>query len=254
MRSEEFIALLSENSVDETALQSLRAGVPLGVDALGKIVLSQQSEHPYTVKHTCVTGARRTTFIRRLLLHLSCLYDCSEANFFILSPRGDYGELLRLQSADVTAPYVRTKGDFDSGVRCLHELLSLYQQGKGYPRLILVLDGLEALEGCNANGDLEEYRAVLELFAREKNVEIISGVELMKSIFSGNPGVFVGVGNCLVTTREEGKADVTYVGDDSSLSLPTSLVFPDTPSVTETLIFMNSLQKNEGGIVEVNKE
>ena len=117
----------------------------------------------------------------------------------------------------------------------------MYQTEKGHPRLILVLDGLEELEGCNKNGDLEEYRAFFDLTLRNENVEIITGAELMKSIFSGYPGAFVGVGNCLVTTREEGKADVTYVGDDSSLSMPTAMSFPDSPSVTETIIFLNSL-------------
>ena len=243
MRAEEFITILVEKSTDEEAICALRAGIPLGVDGLGNTVLSQCKEHGYTVSHTCVTGARRTTFIRRLLMNLSCLYAPTEANFFILSPRNDYGELLRLQSADVTAPYLRDKSDLDESLRCLRELISLYRQGRGYPRLILVLDGLEELDGCNGNGDLEEYRTVFETLAREKNVDVISGVELMKSIFSGNPGVFVGVGNCLVTTREEGKADVTYVEQDSSLSLPVAITYPDSPSVTETLIFMNALPK-----------
>lgn len=241
MRSEEFIALLSEHSKDESALRKLRAGIPLGVDASGKLVLSQRREHPYTVKHTCVTGARRTTFIRRLLISLSCLYDRTEANFLILSPRGEYGEILRLQNADVTAPYIRNKTDLETAMRCLRELLDLYKRGKGYPRLILVADGLEEIEGCNAFGDLEEYRTIFELTARETNVEVISGAELMRSIFSGDPGVFAGIGNCLVTTREEGKADVTYVGDDSSLSTPTAMEYPQTPSVTETVIFLNSV-------------
>jgi hypothetical protein len=55
------------------------------------------------------------------------------------------------------------------------------------------------------------------------------------------PGVFVGFGNSLVTTREEGRADVTFVHDDFSLSLPTAIEYPQTPSVTETIIFLNSL-------------
>ena len=79
------------------------------------------------------------------------------------------------------------------------------------------------------------------MLAREKNVAIISGAELIKSIFSGNPGVFVGVGNCLITTREEGRADVTYVGEDSSLSMPVALQYPDSPSVLESIIYLNAL-------------
>ena len=72
MRAEEFISILSEKSGDETALKTLRNRVPLGIDALREVVYSQTREHPYTVKNTCVTGARRTTFIRKLLLPLSC--------------------------------------------------------------------------------------------------------------------------------------------------------------------------------------
>ena len=79
-----------------------------------------------------------------------------------------------------------------------------------------------------------------------KNVEIISGVSLMKSIFSGYPGAFVGVGNALVTTDGVGKADVTYVGDDFALSLPTAITLPDAPTVSETVLLLNSIpQKTE---------
>ena len=226
MRAEEFISILSEKSGDETALKTLRNRVPLGIDALREVVYSQTREHPYTVKNTCVTGARRTTFIRKLLLTLSCLYEREEANFLILSPRAEYGELLKLQNADITAPFLREKADLEGAFACVKELVALYRQGTGFPKLILVMDGLEELEGSNTRGDLEEYREILEFLARETNVETIVGADLMKSIFSGDPGVFVGVGNCLVTTREEGRADVTYVGNDCSLSMPTVMVYP----------------------------
>ena len=241
MRAEEFISILSEKSGDETALKTLRNRVPLGIDALREVVYSQTREHPYTVKNTCVTGARRTTFIRKLLLTLSCLYEREEANFLILSPRAEYGELLKLQNADITAPFLREKADLESAFACVKELVALYRQGTGFPKLILVMDGLEELEGSNTRGDLEEYREILGFLARETNVETIVGADLMKSFFSGDPGVFVGVGNCLVTTREEGRADVTYVGNDCSLSMPTVMEYPQTPSVTETVIFLNSL-------------
>ena len=67
----------------------------------------------------------------------------------------------------------------------------------------------------------------------------------MRSIFSGYPGAFVGVGNCLVTTQGNGKADITYVGEDSSLSMPTPILFPDEPNITETVILLNSLAAKE---------
>lgn len=247
MREEEFISLLSESSATETGVERLRAGVPLGVDSAGGVVFSQKRERTLTFRHTCVTGPKRTAFLRRLLVTLSCLYEKNEANFFIISPKTEYGELMRLNGADITAPFIRSKNDLASAVACLKELVQMYRSGqKGYPRLILVADGLEEIEGCNKNGDLEEYREIFDVCMRVENVEIFTGAELMRSIFSGYPGAFVGVGNCLVTTREDGKADVTYVGDDSSLSMPTPMTYPNSPSVTETLIFLNSLSKTNG--------
>lgn len=240
MREEEFIALTQEKAATEEQLTQLRAGVPLGVDAVGDLVLSQTCEHAYTCEHTCVTGTRRSVFIRRLVCLLSYLYNEEQANVLVFSPRAEYGELLRLHGADITVPYVRSKEDLQLGRACLKELLAQYASGGKYPKLFLVLDALEELPGCNDGGVLEEYRAILELVAREKNVHVISGVDLMKSIFSGNPGVFVGVGNCLVTTREEDRADVTYVKDDTSLSVPVAITYPDAPSMTETIIYLNA--------------
>ena len=100
------------------------------------------------------------------------------------------------------------------------------------------------MEGCNRNEDLEEYRDIIDLLARRENVELIAGVELTKSIFSGYPGAFVGVGNCLVATREMGKADVTYVNDDASLTMPTPITYPSAPAIMETILFFNSVSKD----------
>jgi hypothetical protein len=240
MREEEFIALTIEKGQTKEEFARLKAGIPLGVDAAGDFVLSQTCEHAYTCEHTCVTGTRRSVFIRRLICLLSCLYTTSELDVLVLSPYAEYGELLRLHGADVTVPYVRTIEDLNMGKSCLKELLSQYASGGKYPKLFLVLDGLEELPMCNDGGVLEEYRTILELVAREKNVHVISGVDLMKSIFSGNPGVFVGVGNSLITTREDGFADVTYVKDDSSLSVPIAIRYPNEPSLTETIIHLNA--------------
>ena len=243
MRTEEFIASLTENGSLEEATKLVKEGIPLGWDSVGNTVYSQKRESPFTVRHTCVTGTRKTAFIKRVLFTLSAFYDKNEVSFFVLSPRSDYGELLRLQNADFTVPYINGKSDLEQAKACVRELLDLQSRERGCPKLILVLDGFEELAGCNKNGDLEEYRDFFELIARRTDVEIISGADLMKSIFSGQPGAFVGVGNCLVTTREEGKADVTYVNDDSSLSLPIVMSYPDAPSVTETVIYLNSLSK-----------
>ena len=240
MRTEEYISFLTGKGQED--IQKFRDGTPLGLDATDGVIFSQTREHPFTVRHTCVTGVGRTAFIKRLLVALSFLYEKTEANFLVLSPRLDYGELIRLHSLDITAPFLRQKSDLDAAMRCVKELVDLHTRERGCPKLFLVLDGLEELDGCNKNGDLEEYRNIFELLARQKNIEVISGAELIKTIFSGYPGAFVGVGNCLVTTRESGKADVTYVGDDSSLSLPTLLRYPDAPSFTETVIWANAEQ------------
>lgn len=244
MRMEEFISSLSEKSDNDEKFEELRRGVPLGVDVVGNVVLSQKRERPLTVRHTCVTGVGRSGFIRRMLVTVSCLYEKSDVCFLVVSPRTEYGELLRLKSMDVTVPYIRTKNDLLLAVDAIKELLRQREYGKGYPRLIIVLDGLEELPECNANGDLEEYRQIFDLFVRRDDVDVVTGADLMKSIFSGYPGAFVGVGNCLVSLREEGKADVTYVGDDASLSLPTPITYPSQPAVTETVIFLNSLPKD----------
>lgn len=248
MRAEEFITFLAEKAGDEEKKSALKAGLPLGLDAAGEAVFSQTLEHSFTPNHTCVTGANRTKFIKRFLITLACLYEKSEANFLVLSPRTEYGELLRLQRMDITVPYVRTKADLEKAKACVKELTADYARGVGYPKLFLVLDGLEELPEANGNSDLDEYREFFDLLAREKNVAIISGAELMKSIFSGNPGVFVGVGNCLVTTREEGRADVTYVGEDSSLSMPVALQYPSSPSVLETIIQLNASYIGDKGV------
>lgn len=244
MKMDEFITSLSALSENDEKFEELRRGLPLGVDVVGNVVLSQKRERPLTVRHTCVTGVGRSGYIRRMLIAASCLYEKSEICFFVISPRTEYGELLRLRSIDITVPYINTKSDLGLAVDTIKELLRQREYGSGYPRLIIVLDSLEELPDCNVNGDLEEYREIFDLFARRADVDVITGADLMKSIFSGYPGAFVGVGNCIVSLREEGKADVTYVDDDASLSLPTPMHYPAEPSITETVIFLNSLPKN----------
>ena len=244
MRSDEFISFLMNNSKADEDVLRIRESVPLGFDNCDKVVFARRPIlAPYT-KHVCVTGIRKTAFIKRLILTLSCLYDKTEACFFVLSPKTEYGELLRLHTLDITIPYIRTKADIEDASRCLNELIALHEKAIGIKKLFLVLDGLEEVNGCNQNGDLEEYRNFIDALARKQNVEVISGMDLMKSIFSGYPGAYVGVGNCLVTTREDGKADVTYVGEDSTLSMPTPMFYPDSPSVTETVILFNASKQD----------
>ena len=243
MRSEEFISTLFNSAKELGGVEVLQKGVPLGVDAAGGIVLSQKHDGPKLFRHTCVAGVKRSVFIRRMLISLSCLYEKEDAEFLVLSPHLAYSEILRLKNIDATIPYIREKSDLEQAKESLKALLQMRSTGAGYPRLIIVLDGLDELPECNKNKDLEEYREFLELVSRQENVEIISGVDLMQSIFSGYPGSFVGIGNCLVSTREEGKADVTYVNDDTSLSQPTPMNFPDSPSVVESVIFLNAVPR-----------
>lgn len=239
MRSEEFIKKIQQKYNAEE-LVGARENAPLGVDNADNLVFARKGNVTPFIKHICVTGIRRTAFVKRYLLTLFQLYDKRELNVFILSTKTEYGELLRLQNADITVPYIHSKQNLEESKRCLDNLLAFRDGANGCPYLVLVLDGLEELQGCNSNGDLEEYRDFIDMVGRRKDVEIVSGVDLMKSIFSGYPGAYVGVGNCLVTTREEGKADITYVGEDATLSMPTPMSYPSEPSITETVIFFNA--------------
>ena len=239
MNADEYIYFLLEKSKADK--ETFRSGTPLGRDLTDGVLFSQTRGRGVAFRHTCVTGVGRTAFIKRLLVSLAFFYDKSEANFLIISPRPDYGELIRLYGLDITVPFIREKSDLQSVETCVKELVSLHARERGCPKLYLVLDGLEELDGCNKNGDLEEYRTIFDLIARQPNIEVITGADLIKTIFSGYPGAFVGVGNCLVTTQGDGKADVTYVHDDSSLSLPAPIRYPDAPSFTETVIWANSI-------------
>ncbi len=244
MRSEVFISSLCAYAKEEEKFEKMRRDLPLGEDSVGNTVYSHKNATPYSTRLTCVTGGAKTAFIRRLLITASCLYDKSEICFFVISPNLDYGELLRMKSMDATTPYIRLRSDFELAIDTLKEILRMRENGKGYPRLFVVLDGIETLEGCNRNGDLEEYRDIIDMLACKEDVELIMGVELTKSIFSGYPGAFVGVGNCLVATRESGKADLTYVNDDATLTMPLPITYPDAPSITETILFFNSVSKD----------
>ena len=241
MRTEELIKTVSIMANDNEKFEELRKGLPLGKDVSGNVMLAQKRETVLTVRNTCITGSGKTNFIRRFIITISCLYEKDEACFFILSPRVEYGELLRLLSADITVPYIRDKKDLSQAVETLKELAHMRSVGEGYPHLFVILDGLDDLTDCNENGDLAEYREIFDILMRKPNIDLICGIDLARSIFSGYPGAFLGVGNCLVTTREDGKADVTYVSEDSGLTLPAPMHYPSEPSVMESVIFLNSL-------------
>lgn len=243
MHSDEFIRTILQKAEEQKL--DYQKGLPLGLDEAGNLALARTYDGPMMYHNTCVTGVDHSSFVRRFLTTLSCLFEKDEACFFVLSPDVEYGELLKLNNLDVTVPYLRDKSDLADAKAALKELLSMRETGNGgYPKLFVVLDGLEALPECNADGDLQEYREIFDMCSRRENVEIITAVDLVQSIFSGSPGAFVGVGNCLVSIREEGGADVTYVGMDVTLSLPLPIHFPTLPSMTETIAYLNSIGRN----------
>ncbi len=244
MRTEEFIQKISGQADDNARFEELRKGIPLGENINGEVVLAQKSAQVYTVRNTCVTGSNKTQFIRRLLISLACLHDAEEACFIILSPHVEYGELLRLSGSDFTIPYIHKKEDLEPIIKTLKELLFMRTSGKGYPHIYLVLDGLETLEEGKTNVDLSEYSSILEMLMHVTDVDVICGMDLGRSIFAGCPGIFLGRGNCLVTAREYGKADVTYVNEDTSLTMPLQITYPSEPSVLESIVYLNSLPTN----------
>lgn len=223
MTIEQWIEKLKERADGDLA--TLAKGVPLGENENGETVFSQTREKSFTVRHTCVSGENRTAYILSLIRVLNELYEKGRVSFLIVSPKTEYSSLLTF-GVDATLPFVREKADLTAIKNCVCSLVELQTREKNCPRLVLVMDGLESVVGCNESGDLAEYRETFSLLGRRENVDIITGVELMQSIFSGYPGAFVGVGNTLVSTRENGKADVTQVLDDSSLSLPVAINTP----------------------------
>ena len=103
MRSDEFIKTILKTT-DEQVLGSLRNDIPLGLDVVDKVALAKNGIGGVAFNHTCVAGVKRREFIRRLLITLSCLYGKDEACFFVVSPKEEYGELLKLNNIDVTVP------------------------------------------------------------------------------------------------------------------------------------------------------
>lgn len=81
-----------------------------------------------------------------------------EASFLVLSPHEEYGELLRLKAADVTVPFIRSSADYLAALDAVRELVRMRSLNVGFPRLFVVLDGLEDLPDAKRDGMLEPYR------------------------------------------------------------------------------------------------
>ncbi len=243
MRSDEFIGILSP-IVAERGVETVQQAIPLGVDAAGGVAYALRERNAFLARHVCVTGGGKSKFLVRLLLTLSCLYEKGEACFFALSPNPEYQELLRMHSMDITFPYLRGKADVAQAVAALQELLRARETGR-VPRLYVVVDGLDALPDLDGKEELAVEREILDLLARKKGVDVLTGVDLAKSIFSGYPAAFLGAGNCLVATRETGKADVTYAGEGGGMTMPMPITYPSAPSITETVLLFNAISKEE---------
>ena len=243
MRTEELISALVYKM--KNGAVEIREQLPLGVKEDGGVLFSHEkaSDKVYGVNHTCITGTGATAYIKRLIALLSALYKKGEAQFLILSPKTEYAELLRLENADITLPYIRSMQDISVVKQVYIELLQANERQKKAPKLFLILDGLETLDNAET-GDLNIYRSFLELSIK-KSVEVITGANLIKSIFSGFPGAFVGVGNCLLTTDGKSQADATFVAPDSSMSLPVAITIPIEPSVAETVLFLNAFRTQD---------
>jgi hypothetical protein len=240
MQTEEFFLRLSEAAdKDADRFHSLQENLVLGCDKSGQIVAAHKGGE--RIRHTAVTGVKRTEFIRRTLLTAMASYDNDQAAFYILSPKKEYGELLRFRGVDITVPFLRSVDDLWKSLDCLRsevEFFNLRNMRTGW-RLFLVVDGLETLgDGLS----LDVYTPFLEL-ATEPWLELITGVELMNSVFESSPSAFVGRKNCLVATVSEGKADVTYVGEDMSMSLPEEIIYPAEPSVTASIHLLSAAKK-----------
>jgi len=234
MKTQEFISSLNNIKVDDTErFERLRAALPLGVDEAGEIVVAHAYSKNGRANHLCITGAKREEFINRLLFTLTRIYEKTELCALILSPKPAYARLLSLKNADITVPYVRSLADVSFALESIDGLLKLRAENgaEKYPRLLLVLDGLEELQ-TQEDGLLEIYKPFIEK-TYGTGVGVITGVDLLKSIFGGYPGAFVGIGNCLITADGEGKTDATFVGEDSSLSLPIALDYPSDLSIEE---------------------
>ena len=241
MRTDEFIKRLSEISKEnESEFERLRTGIPIGEDDAQNVALARGETDLARCHHTCVTGSSRTEFIRRVVFTLSCIYDKSEIAFLIVSPNMAYGELLKLKNADVTVPFIRDGKDLALVLETVKTLARARVTQRFSQRLFVVLDGLEDLPDDTKQGTFEIYRPFLEAVGTS-GVEIITGVELRNSIYAGYPGVFVGVGNALITPDADGNADVTFVALDGSMGLPKKITYPSIPTVRECIEYFNGI-------------
>ena len=240
MKTEEFLTRIKgESRIGPERFEELRARLPLGEYADGEYVLSHSINDVERYHHTCITGAMRAEFISRLVLTLSGLYQKSEAVFFIVSPNLYYGQLMKLATADVIVPFLTSERDIPPILQTVRSLASQRDGKKTRAKTFLILDGLELLEEDDKRAALDCYRPFFEAVGTS-GIEIITGVDLAKTIFAGYPAAFVGIGNCLVAPSVGGEMDITYVKIDGSMTLPKKCTYPSLPTVAECIELRNA--------------
>ncbi len=240
MEIQEYIQSLIQlsNLATGNGLEFCKA-IPLGLGEDDAPIFAHTEVCPARYHHICVTGEKRGEYIRRFILSICKLYGQDKVSFLILSPDKAYGELLYLKDADITIPLINRYADCASALDTLREFVRMLAvEQENSPKFFLILDGLEDIMGEGEKQTFECFKPFFDVVGAS-GIEIITGIDLEKSIFNSYPGAFVGHGNALVSTDVLGKADVTYVGIDSCLSLPLSISYPDTPSVSDCVFSLN---------------
>ncbi len=242
MKTEEFIERIKgESRVFVEKTDELRASIPLGEYSDGAYALSHRDGADERYRHTCVTGAMRAEFISRILLTLTGLYSNSEAVFIVVSPNMYYGQFMKLKSVDVTIPFITTARDIPPVLEAVRAIAEMRKAKPSKTKTFLVLDGIETVLPEEERFKLDCYRPFFDA-ATGSGIEIITGVDLSKSVFAGYPSVFVGIGNCLVAPSVGGEMDVTYVEADGSMSVPKKCEYPSLPTITECIERRNAEQ------------
>lgn len=237
MTTEEFFKELANvANTNPFIFDDLKTRVPLGINSENKVLAAGQRESVST--HVCVTGVGRTEYIRRLVLNLAGCYDQGQVNFLIASPKREYAELLKLTRANVIAPLIDDLSGVWTALDFAREqaILRLNGGNEKYGKLFFVLDGLETL----TNGSFDGYLPFFNL-AHSYGVDVITGVDLLGSVFEERPQDFVGGENCLVTVTNAGKADVVYVQKNGKLTLPAAFFYPSEPNFADSLAFVDKL-------------
>lgn len=241
MRVREFLSLLSETAAkNQYRFEAFRSRMPLGFYGNGEIAAAHRDEKTGRRRAVWITGEKRRAVLASLILATSCLYDEGEACFFILSPSLEYGKLLSVSGADISAPYIRNAEDFTLAVEQISSLCAMRRMKTGYPKLFVVCDGLEEIPSLAENDVTDPYLRLADTLAFCDS-ELLVSIDLSKSRFSGFPGAAAGIGNCVISCKGEGKADITQVEKDSSLGLPREADCPFEEDLSLAVREWNSL-------------